>query len=139
MFRNLAIGIAGLILSALLLGLAGWFTLNFSEQGRLIREHQANRVSDEQFAEVFFQNAPHSLFLTEFVAMPFIAIVVGCFAGVFARERAWLPALISLSPVLLFFFLPPTAKGLGLCAMYTALAIGTAMMVSRLRQSHRRS
>ena len=136
MFRNLAIGIAGLILSALLLGVAGWFSLNFSEQGRIIRDHQSKRVSDEQFAEVFFQNASHSQFIIEFVAMPLISIVAGCFVGLFARERVWLPALISIIPVLLFFLVRSNAKGLVLCAIYTVLAIGTAMMLSGLRRNN---
>lgn len=136
MFRNLAIGIAGLILSALLLGVAGWFSLNFSEQGRIIRDHQSKRVSDEQFAEVFFQNASHSQFIIEFVAMPLISIVAGCFVGLFARQRVWLPALISIIPVLLFFLVRSNAKGLVLCAIYTVLAIGTAMMLSGLRRNN---
>lgn len=137
MLRNLGIGLAGLLLTGILLVGLGWLTLNFSQQGALVRAHLAGTISDKDFAEEFLRNAEHSLLINDAVAMPLIAVVAGCFAGLFARQRPWLLSLIALIPVFLFYLLRPNVKQVALCAAYAAIAVVTATALSHFRKKRR--
>lgn len=108
--------------------------LNFSQQGALIMAREAGAISDADFAEAFFSKTESMILATELIVGPLIALSVGCFVGLLARERVWLPTLLGLIPVFLFFLSVPSVRLGLLCGIYTSLAIAIATFLSRRRR-----
>lgn len=133
MIRNILIGVVGVFLTGILLSLAGWLMFNFSDQGELIMALHTGTISKEEFAGTFFEGAERRTLVSEILIFPLIAVSLGSFVGLFARERTWLPALIAISPLFLFLLSVPSIKGVLLCAVYATLAIAIATILSRWR------
>ena len=133
MIRNILIGVVGVVFAGILLSVGGWLMFNFSGEGELIKALQTDTISKEEFAGAFFDGAERRTLVMEILVFPLIALSVGGFVGLFARERAWLPAIIGISPIFLFLLSEPSIKGVLLSTVYTILAIAIATIISRRR------
>lgn len=132
MFRNVLIGVVGLVFCFILLGSAGWLMFTLSGERELFQALDAGTMSKEEFAAAFFEASERKIFITQVLALPLIAMITGGFIGLFARDRIWLPTLAGIIP-LLFFVFEISVRGAVLSVVYVLLAVSTATMANRFR------
>lgn len=132
MLRNIVLGIAGLFLTLVLISFLGWLQLHYSEQGLLMQDLLAGRISQAEYAEAFFDGAERMIFIADFIQFPLIISITSGFVGFFARRKAWLPALFAITPVFMFIF-KPDIKGISLGLLYALIAVTVASLISRWR------
>ena len=134
MVRNILVGLGGMILATALMGLFGFLILGYSGQGPLIGAMQTGAISQEKFATTFFEKAENIILISEFVVLPLVALLLGSYIGLFAREKIWLPVLVTTIPLLIFLFSGGASiKVVALSLVYFALTYGVARILSTWR------
>jgi hypothetical protein len=108
MKRRILVTVGGILLSAILLGVGGWLTLNFTSLGRLLPQFAELEKDSLPSAsglngEDLFDALEQGLQIFRFVILPSIAILVGVFVGSLARQAAAQTAILSMLPLVVLF------------------------------------
>ncbi len=140
MIRNSLIVLGCVTLSFLLAGVSGFLYVNFTQPGQFAADPEVLNM-DVQAIKAKYGGDPWALMerglrLLKYVFWPAIAILVGLFAGCFARDRVTLIAVLGVLPLQVFFVAASSFSAFGflLVALYTGLACAAALGIDRLKR-----
>ncbi|MDQ3684984.1 MAG: hypothetical protein M3430_05210 [Acidobacteriota bacterium] len=132
--------LGGVVLSFVLLTVGIWAFLQTSAQGEWLRE-SAERGRMPEYQETVekygdpFDMMTRGVRVMQFVLLPSVALLVGAFVGLLARDVVWQMAAISLVPLLVLVLFASAWEwdGFALSGVYIALCCAASLLLHRWR------